>query len=42
MGQSLSANYRAYMQGVMFEMIQPDLEISRTHAAILLITLNRV
>jgi hypothetical protein len=32
----------ARVTSVMFEMIQPDLEISRTHAAILLITLNRV
>jgi hypothetical protein len=32
----------ARMQGVMFEMIQPDLEISSTHAATLLIALHRV
>src|SRR5258708_3374756 len=32
----------ARMQGVMFEMIQPDLKISRTHAATLLIGLHRV
>jgi hypothetical protein len=30
------------MQGVMFEMIQPDLEISSTHAATLLIAQHRV
>jgi hypothetical protein len=30
------------MQGVMFEMIQPDLEISSTHAAALLIAQHRV
>jgi len=35
-------DFTARVQSVMFEMIQPDLEISRTHAAILLITLNRV
>ena len=32
----------APMQGVMFEMIQPDLEFSSTHAAILLIARHRV
>jgi hypothetical protein len=32
----------ARVQGVMFEMIQPDLEIFRTHVAILVITLNQV
>jgi len=32
----------ARMQGVIFEMIQPDLEISGTHGATLLITLHRV
>jgi hypothetical protein len=32
----------ARMQGVMFEMIQPDLEISTTHAAALLIGQHRV
>ena len=32
----------ARMQSVMFEMIQPDLEISITHAAILLVAQHRV
>jgi hypothetical protein len=32
----------ARMQSVMFEMIQPDLEISSTHAATLLVAQHRV
>jgi hypothetical protein len=37
-----AARNTARMQGVMFEMIQPDLETSSTHAATLLIAQHRV
>ena len=37
-----AARNTARMQGVMFEMIQPDFEISSTHAATLPIALHRV